>query len=188
MTRLEGAICALTELDILRLCKKARFLVAGISDDEVMALFNEAVARTLEGTRQWPLDLPFEVYIFGAMRSIAHGQRHSAQALNEVTECDLTPADDEVSEGYFASFQGGSGTDVALIEKAELAALEANLDELKSHFAGDDSVELVLAALEDGTPRRVLVEEFGMSITEYESARKRLRRGADVIFRGRRTT
>ncbi|MEW7850523.1 hypothetical protein AB2N08_17675 [Massilia aurea] len=187
VTRLERAICALTEPDILRLCKKARFLVAGMSDNNVMALFNEAVARTLEGTRQWPLDLPFEVYIFGAMRSIAHGQRHSTQALNEFTECDLLSTDDEGSEGYFASFQGERGTDETLIEKAELAALEANLDELKGHFAGDDIVELVLAALEDGIPRRVLVEEFGMSITEYESARKKLRRGADVIFRGRRT-
>lgn len=187
VTRLEEAICALTELDILRLCKKARFLVAGMPDDDVMALFNEAIARTLEGTRQWPLDLPFEVYIFGAMRSIAHGQRRSAQAVSEIPECDLTSTDDEGSEGYFARIQGARGTDETLIEKAEFAALEANLDELKSHFAGDDNVELVLAALEDGTPRRVLVEDFGMSITEYESARKKLRRGADVIFRGRRT-
>lgn len=186
-TRLEKAICALTEADIVRLCKKARFLVGGISDNDVMALFNEAVARTLERTRQWPPNLPFGAYIFGAMRSIAHGQRISAHAVNEISECDLAPTNQEGSEGYFASLHDPRGTDEALIEKAELATLEAHLDELKSHFAGDDNVELVLAALEDGTTRRVLVEEFGMSVTEYESARKKLRRGADVIFRGRRT-
>jgi len=185
--RLEEAICALTELEVLRLCKKARFMVAGLSDDDVMLLFNEAIARTLEGTRQWPSGVPFDAFIFGAMKSIAHGHRHSSQAVNEISECDLTAADDEGSEEYFARLQGAKGVDETLIEKAEAAALEANLDELKLHFAGDDHVELVLAALEDGTPRRILVEEFGMSITEYESARKKLRRGADVIFRGRRT-
>lgn len=185
-TRLEKAIFALTEADIVRLCKKARFFVAGLSDDDVMSLFNEAVARTLEGTRKWPPDLPFGVYIFGAMKSIAHGQRISSQAINEIPECDLAPTDGESSEEYFATLRGAKGVDEALIEKAELATLEGQLDELKSHFAGDDNVELVLAALEDGTTRRVLVEEFGMSITEYESARKKLRRGADVIFRGRR--
>lgn len=185
-TRVERAICALTDSDIVRLCKKARFFVGGISDDDVMALFNEAVARTLEGTRKWPPDLPFGVYIFGAMKSIAHGQRISAQAINEISECDLAPADNEGLEGHFATLQGADGVDEALIKKAELAALESHLDELRRHFAGNDNVELVLAALEDGITRRVLVEEFGMSITEYESARKKLRRGADVIFRGRR--
>lgn len=186
-TRLEEAICALTELDVLRLCKKTRFMVAGLSDDDVMWLFNEAIARALAGTRQWPSDVAFDAFIFGAMKSIAHGHRHSLQAVKEISECDLTSPDDEGSEEYFARFQGAKGVDETLIEKAEAAVLEANLDELKLYFAGDDHVELVLAALEDGTPRRILVEEFGMSITEYESARKKLRRGADVIFRGRRT-
>lgn len=185
--RLEIAIGALSDADIIRLCKKVGYWAGGAPDGDTMALFNEAILRTLDGARHWPLDLPFDVFMFGAMKSIANGQRGLKQVNSETRESDLERDDDDQSDGYLARIGGGRGTDDVLIEKAALAVLASDLDELRSHFKGDDHVELVLAALEDGTPRRVLIEEFGMTVTEYESARKKLRRGADVIFRGRRT-
>lgn len=183
--RLEVAIGAFKDVDIIRLCKKIKYWAGGAPDGDPMALFNEAIVRTLQGTRHWPLDLPFEIFIFGAMKSIANGQRGLKQVINETLECDLD--DDRYSDGNLAHIAGTPGTDDLLIENAAFLALQADIEELKAHFKGDDNVELVLAALEDGTPRSVLIEEFGLTVTEYESARKKLRRGADVIFRGRRT-
>jgi len=185
--RLEAAIGALSDADVVRLCKKMSYWAGGASDGDKMALFNEAILRTLDGARHWPSELPFEVFIFGAMKSIANGQRRLKQANSEISETDLDRDDGDHSDDYLDRIEGSKGTDEVLIARHALLAHEARLDALKAHFKGDDNVELVLAALEDGTPRHVLIEEFGMTLTEYESARKKLRRGADVIFRGRRT-
>lgn len=185
--RLEAAIGVLSDADVVRLCRKVSYWIGGAPEGDAMALFNEAILRTLDGVRHWPSDLPFEVFIFGAMKSIANGQRRSKQANSETSESDLDRDDGGHSDGYLDRVSGAEGTDEVLIAKQALLAHEAKLDELKAHFKGDDNVELVLAALEDGTPRHVLIEDFGMTVTEYESARKKLRRDADVIFRGRRT-
>ena len=185
--RLEAAIGVLSDADVVRLCRKVSYWIGGAPEGDAMALFNEAILRTLDGARHWPSDLPFEVFIFGAMKSIANGQRRLKQANSETSESDLDRDDDGHSDGYLDRLSGAEGADEVLIARQALLAHEAKLDELKVHFKGDDNVELVLAALEDGTPRHVLLEDFGMTVTEYESARKKLRRGADVIFRGRRT-
>lgn len=185
--RLEIAIGGLSDADIIRLCKKVGYWAGGAPDGDTMALFNEAIMRTLDGVRHWPLDLPFDVFMFGAMKSIANGQRGLKQVSSETSESDLDREDDGHSDGYLDRVEGSKGIEEVLITRQAHLAHEAKLDELKAHFKGDDNVELVLAALEDGTPRQVLIEEFGMTVTEYESARKKLRRGADVIFRGRRT-
>lgn len=187
--RLEAAIGALTDVGIVRLCRKVAYLAIGTPDGDVMALFNEAIARTLNGTREWPQELPFEVFIFGAMKSIAHGERNLKQAKVEFAEVEFAKAgEDEPSESLLdrVRTQGAQGVDETIIERDEKFALQADLDALADHFKGDEDVELVLAALEDGTPRKVLLEDFGMTLTQYESARKKLRRGADTLFRGRR--
>lgn len=186
--RMELALGALTDADLVRIARKAGYLAGGMPDDDGMALFNEAIMRTLDGSRNWPLNLPFQVYVFGAMRSIVHGQRQSRQAECETLEGDLSVGEEDVTDAYFEGLHGAGGTDELLIARAEMLAQEAMLQKLREHFKGEENVELVLAALEDGTPRRVLIEEFGMTTVEYESARKKLRRGADVLFRRRSKT
>lgn len=183
--RLETAVSNLTEAGIVRLCRKGAYLAIGTPDGDAMALFNEAVMRTLDGSREWKPGLPFEVFIFGVMKSIAHAQKHSSQQTTEIVEADFSTAGEE-DDSFLAKVAGGHGTDAVLIERHRLKAIQGDVDALARHFQGDDDVELVLAALEDGTSRHVLLEDFGMTITRYESARKKLRRGADTIFRGRR--
>lgn len=183
--RLETAVSNLTEAGIARLCRKGGYLAIGTPDGDAMALFNEAVMRTLNGSREWKPGVSFEVYIFGVMRSIAHAEKHTCQRKTEVLEADFgTKGDDD--DPFLAKVAGGQGTDVVLVERRRMEALQADIDALARHFEGDDDVELVLAALEDGTARQVLIEDFGMTLTRYESARKKLRRGADTLFRGRR--
>jgi DNA-directed RNA polymerase specialized sigma24 family protein len=183
--RLETAVSNMTEAGIARLCRKGAYLAIGTPDGDAMALLNEAIMRTLNGSREWKPGLPFEVFIFGVMKSIAHAQKHSSQQTTEVVEAEFSTAGED-DDSFLAKVAGGKGTDAVLIERHRIEALQADVDALARHFEGDDDVELVLAALEDGTARQVLIEDFGMTITRYESARKKLRRGADTIFRGRR--
>jgi hypothetical protein len=182
--RLEAAIGELTEAGIVRICRKAAYLAIGTPDGDVMALFNEAVMRTLNGSREWNPELPFGVYIFGAMKSIAHAQKNSTQHKTEKVEADFAMIGED-EDPFLSKVAGAPGTDDVLIERRSAEALQADVDALDNHFKGDDDVELVLAALQDGTSRHELVEGFGMTITRYESARKKLRRGADTLFRGR---
>jgi len=174
--RLETAVSNLTEAGIARLCRKGGYLAIGTPDGDGMAL---------NGSREWKPAVSFEVYIFGVMRSIAHAEKHTCQRKTEVLEADFgTKGDDD--DPFLAKVADGQGTDVVLVERRRMEALQADIDALARHFEGDDDVELVLAALEDGTARQVLIEDFGMTLTRYESARKKLRRGADTLFRGRR--
>lgn len=183
--RVEAAVNDLTEAGFVRMRRKAAYLAIGTPDGDVMALFNEAIMRTLNGSREWKPELPFHVYIFGAMKSIAHAQKNSMQNKTEIVEADFAMAGED--EGSFLSkVAGAPGTDDMLIARMRTEALQADVDALASHFNGDEDVELVLAALEDGTSRQDLIEDFGMTITRYESARKKLRRGADTMFRERR--
>lgn len=186
VARIECALSQSSVADIVRIARQAAYLAGGTPDNDGRDLFNEAIARTLDGSRNWPVGLPFRVFIYGAMKSIAHGQRNTKQVECEALESDLSVDDENRSDGFFGSLPGARGTDEVLVERADRLAKEAMLEELRKHVKGDENVELVLAALEDGTPRRVLIEEFGMTTVEYESARKKLRRCADVLFRGRR--
>ena len=120
--RLETAVSNLTEAGIARLCRKGAYLAIGTPDGDAMALFNEAVMRTLNGSREWKPEVSFEVYIFGVMRSIAHAEKHTCQQKTEVLEADFgTTGDDD--DPFLAKVAGGQGTDVVLVERRRMEAL-----------------------------------------------------------------
>lgn len=185
--RIEEAVSEMTHADVARMRKKALYYMRGTTEQDAHALINEAIARTLAGAREWRADLPFLDHLSGAMKSIAHGMRNLKQNRFEILATDLVSADDESGEEFFVAASGQApGVDEQLIDRLERESFEADIDEVKEHFKGNDHVELVLASIEDGIPPRVLQAEFNITKTEYESARKKLRRRADALFRGRR--
>jgi hypothetical protein len=68
-----------------------------------------------------------------------------------------------------------------LINEARKEA-SASLKKIRDHFAGDSDVETILMGIEEEDKPEVIRQAFGMSITQYETGRKRLRRGLERLF------
>jgi DNA-directed RNA polymerase specialized sigma24 family protein len=159
------ALAALTEAQLLRLHAlarlRARALPAGIGWTD---LLHEALARALDGSRQWPLGVPFLVFLAGVMRSVCHEiwrqRRREAELI------------------VFGTKAHGKSQDVACPaadQERVLAASEA-LAELYRLFAGDAIVLRIISGLANGLSAADIRAAHNFSEVEYDTARRRMRR------------
>lgn len=159
---LEQAVAArlVGDMNLLRLKVSARILARGLEPDIYWwDLLQEAFARVLNGTRHCPPDVPFEVFMTGVMRSIRaeyrrrKGQLHLALLRSGEAAMEATAPDPERS----------------LLAQEELEAIGAL-------FADDPIVTHIITGLGDGLSAEEIRTRYGLSNTEYDSARKRMRR------------
>jgi DNA-directed RNA polymerase specialized sigma24 family protein len=161
-TEIARTLAALSEIDLLRLKAIARLRARSLPRDVGWSdLLNEAVARALDGTRQCPPGIGIVAFLAGIMRSIA--SEHWRRLRREAGIFELS-GDDAEGEA-----------DPAPDPERTLAALQA-LAILDQLFAGDLAASQILAGLAGGLPAREIREMYGLSETDYDSARKRMRR------------
>jgi DNA-directed RNA polymerase specialized sigma24 family protein len=160
-TPLEQAVAAqlVSDMNLLRLKAAARFLARGLSPEIYWwDLLQEAFARVLNGSRHCPAGVPFDVFMTGVMRSIRaehwrrKAVRESSVSLHEIQMRDPAPDPERV-----------------ILAQQELQAI----GEL---FADDPIVTHIITGLGDGLSADEIRTKYGISTTEYDSARKRLRR------------
>jgi DNA-directed RNA polymerase specialized sigma24 family protein len=154
------ALAALSAVDMLRLKAIARLRARDLPDDTGWSdLLNEAVARALDGSRQCPPGVGIVVFLAGIMRSIAseHWRRRRREA------------------GIFEISGGDDEADPAPDPERSLATLQA-LAALDQLFAGDLAASQILAGLAAGLSAKEIRETYGLSETDYDSTRKRMRR------------
>lgn len=188
------ALEALTNDELYRLHKAARSFVGGTEYDSSDDLFNEAVIRTLraangEKGRHWPKDVEFVAFLMQTMRGLANDSYNSAYVENNVGLGSLAPEDGTAEDGLGA--KGHYHADVVTLaiaagERAEAresaATAAAKIDEF---FAGDDEVTWLVMGHKDGMKAVEIREVSGMTLTQYETARRRFRRGLENLFPGR---
>jgi DNA-directed RNA polymerase specialized sigma24 family protein len=157
------AIRALSDADLVRLKALARLWSRGLPGGlGWVDVLNEAIVRVLDGSRPWPPKVPLLAFLSGVMRSICDD--HWRRARREVS------VGDDIDLG-------------ALVEEAEgtpdpertLAAAQA-LAEVNRLFAHDRQASRIIAGLAEGLGARDIQRLYGMSETEYDSVRKRMRR------------
>jgi len=154
------ALAALSETDLLRLKAIARLRARDLPPDVGWSdLLNEAVARALDGTRQCPPGVGIIAFLAGIMRSIA--SEHWRRLRRET--------------GIFALSDGEGEADPAPDPERTLAAVQA-LATLDALFAGDLAASQILAGLAGGLSAGEIREMYGLSETDYDSTRKRMRR------------
>jgi RNA polymerase sigma-70 factor (ECF subfamily) len=160
-TPLERAVAAklVEDMNLLRLKTTARLLARGLAPEIYWwDLLQEAFARVLNGTRHRPPGVPMDVFMTGVMRSIR------SEYWRRKSQLEAAMSRRVPEESYTAPDP----------ERAVLA--QEQLDEIGELFADDPVVTHILTGLGDGLSAEEIRAKYGLSNTEYDSARKRMRR------------
>jgi RNA polymerase sigma-70 factor (ECF subfamily) len=156
------ALAALSEADLARLEAVARLRARAVPGLDWADLLHEAVLRALSGTRRRPPGLPLTVFLAGCMRSLCHehwrrlSRERQVLVAGEAGEAEPDPAPEADPERALAASQ----------------ALQSLLD----LFRGDDAVQAILGGLAAGLAPPEIRARHGLSETQYDTARKRMRR------------
>jgi RNA polymerase sigma-70 factor (ECF subfamily) len=118
-------------------------------------LLHEAITRVLEGGRKWPTAVPFMAFMCGVMRGIAWDWRGEVQN-----------ADPEEATGP------AEGDAIASIDAQKLVAL----------FDDDPIAQKLIIGMMEGARGEELWEASGLTKTDYESKRKKIRRRIERLW------
>jgi RNA polymerase sigma-70 factor (ECF subfamily) len=165
-TQLAVALKLVTEMDLLRLKTIARLHARGLPPDMGWEdLLQEALTRVLTGARRIPEQIAPVAFVAGVMRSLRseHWRRAGMRARY-------------VASDYRAyRTREGALRDTAPDPERSLIAIE-ELKAIERLFAGDAVVLGIIDALGEGLPAEQIRAKLGLSKTDYDSARKRMRR------------
>jgi len=132
-------LAALSDTQLLRLYGLARLRARALPEGVGWYdLLHEALARALDGSRQWPPGVPFIVFIAGVMRSVCHELWSERRREAEL-----------IVLGTAADIEGREVASPAANQECVLAASEA-LAQLYRLFAGDAVALLIIAGLASG--------------------------------------
>lgn len=190
------AIARLSSVDFYRLRKAARHCLPGTCYSDPQELLNEVIDRTMTAAigkpgRRWPTDVPFMAYLVQTMKGLASDSRESAPRRN--TEyLEVMTAAGGSSEEALGGLQHAQPDAITLAleledENERSQRAQAQLDLIDGHFAHDDQVKFIIMGRQDNLPVADVCELAGMTRTQHETAQRRLRRGLEKLFPGRRT-
>ncbi len=157
------AIAELTEGDLLRLKVLARLRVRGLPGGIGWAdLLHETILRALSGARRWPAGVPLMAFLAGIMRSVCSEHWRRARRERQVLVAEAAEVD-------------AADTSPGADQERLVAAAQA-LAAIYRHFAEDGTVLKIMAGLAEGLSAREIRRRHDLTQTEYDTARKRLRR------------
>lgn len=164
------AMRGLTVADLRRLQGIARVRTLGLHEVEWQDLLHEAVVRTLDGTRQWPVDIGLIVFLRETMRSIAseHWRRRRIDPIMPAP----SPRDpsDEVEAIVLDAV-----VDPTTDPERDAAAAET-LARIQQAFDGDLEALHVLQGMALGKSPSEIQDEGQMDARRYASTQRRIRR------------
>ena len=163
------AVKLVTDCDLLRLKVIARLHGRSLPPDISWAdLLQEAFARVLDGSRAIPPDVPAVAFLAGVMRSIkAEHWRRRRRATEQQPVL--------ASEYHLAAPESAEGCDRQPDPERWLIAAQ-QLQAIGMLFAQDPVALQIIAGLGDGLTAEEIRRTLGMSKTDYDSARRRMRR------------
>lgn len=195
IVQIHEAIEALTAGDAARLMAfasgkwRARGGLPDGSDGD--DLLSAAITLALTGRRRWnPSKVPFTTFLIGAMRSLAsHARKARVTDLLQaaLSEEDLVTADDE------HPLDKSSTADANRLRSAEPNAAELMLEEehqrtaheivsaFETYLEDDWEGVLVIQAWREGHDGLAIRDNLGLSVTQYETIMRRLRRKAKTF-------
>lgn len=185
---------SLTNDELYRLHKLARALLSGTEYSDPQDLLNETLVRTLraangEKGRHWPKSVPFVSFLGQTMKGLADDSLNSSH-IKQTQEMEAL-ATEALTADEAIGAHGHSYPDVVVlaVEAGEVAddrdrAIQ-DAARIDAHFVGDDEVGWLVMGHKDDLKAAEIRELSGMDQTQYETARRRFRRGLEKLFPGR---
>lgn len=186
LEQIEHTIVGLSDTDWIRLRKIATGHLWGTRLGDPDALINETIERLITGNRTWRVGMAFVPWMDSAMRSVANNLRTLKQETTMVLAGDLANGGDDPDESIdIVGEDGETPLDTLLTQEARSMA-ENELSKIEESFKGDQEVSWILLGLEENLSASEIQAMGEMTKTQYETARKRLRRERDRLFPSRR--
>ncbi|HTT07107.1 MAG TPA: hypothetical protein VMF64_17660 [Steroidobacteraceae bacterium] len=157
------------DTDLLRLKAIARLHARGLPPHVGWSdLLQEAFTRMLDGSRRQPADIPTVAFLAGVMRSLKEQYwRQSRRAARQLPKllAELAPIGLPDSELV----------DPAPSAERRVIAIE-QMERIGALFEADSRARQVIAALYEGQNPEETCMRYGISRTDYDSTRRRIRR------------
>lgn len=192
---LRQAIESLSPEELYKLDKLATYFLFGSEYQSAKELLNEAVMRAMnaatgESGRAWRKSVNFMAFLVMCMRGIANDSAESCQQtrVKRIEEfATETLSGEEVLGAKGHSHPSHEDEVVEREETQEAAAsAKADADVIEKHFANDDQVSWLIMGHKDELTAQEIRQMSEMTQTEYDTAKRRFRRGLDKLFPGRR--
>lgn len=162
------ALAALTAADFTRLGRIAQLRAYGLPGIGWEDLVDEAIEKLLSGTRRWPAEMPLIAFLREVIRSLTSEvwRRHAQSAI-------VTLRSDEQDDEADPLLQVA---DPAPSPEREILSRDL-LARVHAIFEGDAPILGILAGMADSLDAEEIQRSLGLSLREYETCRRRLRRG-----------
>ena len=162
------ALELVTEIELLRLKTIARLHARGLPPDVGWDdLLQEAFTRTIVGSRRLPEGVSMVAFLAGVMRSLRAEHWRRVQGGSGAHR--PVRVDGESESRQIELSDPGPGPERAVMARQELNAIERL-------FAEDPVALRIIAGLIEGLSAERIRSTAGLSKTEYDSARRRIRR------------
>jgi RNA polymerase sigma-70 factor (ECF subfamily) len=160
------ALELVSRMDLLRLKSIARMYARGLPPEVAWEdMLQEALTRVLVGSRQKPEDVTMVAFVAGILRSLRADYWRRAVKTNDAVRIDHE-SDDALA---LILSDPAPGPEQALDARQELHAI-------KRLFAPDPTARQIINGLAQGLSAEQIRVATGLSKTDYDSARKRMRR------------
>lgn len=163
------ALGVVTRMELLRLKTIARIYTRGLPPDVTWDdLLQEALTRIIVGARRQPEEVPLVAFVAGVMRSLR--AEHWRRVLKGSPSHDAVRIDRIGDGSRSVDLRDPSpGPERSLSAQQEIRAIECL-------FADDPLVLKIIAGLGQGLPAEQIRAALKISKTDYDSARRRMRR------------
>jgi DNA-directed RNA polymerase specialized sigma24 family protein len=155
-----------SRMDLLRLKGIARVYARGLAPEMAWEdMLQEALTRIVTGSRRRPEGLTTVAFVAGILRSLR------AEYWRRATRgCGRGAIEHQGEESLeLAVPDPGPGPERALSARQELIAI-------RQLFAGDPTILKIIEGLGEGLSAEQIRHAWGLSRTDYDSARRRMRR------------
>jgi RNA polymerase sigma-70 factor (ECF subfamily) len=163
------ALGLVSETDLLRLKTIARVYARGLPPEVAWEdMLQEALTRVITGSRRQPQGVPTMAFVAGILRSLR--AEYWRRAARESGGNNKVPINHEGGESLALALPDPApGPERALSARQELIVI-------KQLFADDSTALKIIEGLGEGLSAEQIRQTTGLCKTDYESARRRMRR------------
>jgi DNA-directed RNA polymerase specialized sigma24 family protein len=160
------ALEMVSRMDLLRLKTIARIYARGLSPEGVWEdMLQEAITRVITGSRRRPEDVPMVAFVAGILRSLRADYWRRARRESRDGRLRI----DHESDDSLDLVDPTPGPECALDARQQLTLI-------KLLFADDPAALKVIDGFCDGLSAEQIRLSTGLSRTDYDSTRRRMRR------------